>query len=222
MKKTCEWLRKICRFAMTVEEARRIMEVGPNYSPSEIKKKYRELALKLHPDKNKSPNANEQMARLNSAYLVLKDPSKAVSEQPQGSPNPWGLNEEDLWAVWNLDEDQWEEYNRRRTEQEEREYSQEQTKPYTGEVFRNPRPDSEGRYWVRIEKGDDYEIIKMRPQEVIDYFDKIDAEAGWGYDPVDKTASIEQQLRTVFFNHQHDFVMPKESNLVPRGDLLLI
>lgn len=43
---------------------------------SEIKTAYRELALKLHPDKNPSPEAHKQFLLLNEAYRILNNPDE--------------------------------------------------------------------------------------------------------------------------------------------------
>ncbi len=45
-------------------------------SPAQIQAAYRKLARKLHPDVNKSPDAEEKFKRLNEAYEVLKDQDK--------------------------------------------------------------------------------------------------------------------------------------------------
>lgn len=42
-----------------------------NISPEEIKKQYRYNALKYHPDKNKSDNANEEFIKVSEAYEFL-------------------------------------------------------------------------------------------------------------------------------------------------------
>lgn len=53
-----------------------ILGVSKNATKDEIKKAYRKKALECHPDKNKSPNAEEKFKEVNEAYEVLSDPKK--------------------------------------------------------------------------------------------------------------------------------------------------
>ncbi len=54
-----------------------ILGVPRNATQEEIKKKYRELVIKYHPDLNKNnPDAAKKMAEINEAYEVLSDPEK--------------------------------------------------------------------------------------------------------------------------------------------------
>ena len=50
-----------------------ILQVSKNASQDEIKKQFRLLAKKWHPDKKQSNNAEEKMAQINMAYEVLSD-----------------------------------------------------------------------------------------------------------------------------------------------------
>jgi len=55
----------------------KILGVSKSASPEEIKKAYRKLALKYHPDRNKgNKNAEAAFKDLNEAYAVLRDPEK--------------------------------------------------------------------------------------------------------------------------------------------------
>ncbi len=53
-----------------------ILGVPRNATQEEIKKAYRRLARKYHPDINKSPEAREKFKEINEAYQVLSDPEK--------------------------------------------------------------------------------------------------------------------------------------------------
>jgi len=54
-----------------------VLGVGRETSPADIKKSYRKLALKHHPDKNKGDKASEdKFKEISEAYAVLSDPEK--------------------------------------------------------------------------------------------------------------------------------------------------
>ena len=53
-----------------------VLGVSKTSSPDEIKKQYRKLALKFHPDRNKSAEAGEHFKEISEAYAVLSDPEK--------------------------------------------------------------------------------------------------------------------------------------------------
>ena len=53
-----------------------VIGVSKSASADEIKSQYRKLALKFHPDRNKSKDAQEHFKEISEAYAVLSDPGK--------------------------------------------------------------------------------------------------------------------------------------------------
>lgn len=63
-------------FAAVKKDYYELLEVPRTATDREIKKAFRKLAIKYHPDKNKSPDAEEQFRRVAEAYDVLSDSEK--------------------------------------------------------------------------------------------------------------------------------------------------
>ncbi|QOL49691.1 DnaJ domain-containing protein [Massilia litorea] len=53
-----------------------ILGVAPNASDEEIKKVYRSLAMRYHPDRNDAPGAEARFKAVTKAYEILSDRSK--------------------------------------------------------------------------------------------------------------------------------------------------
>ena len=65
-----------------------VLGVAKDATADDIKKQYRKLAQKYHPDRNDSNDAKEKFQELSTAYQTLKDPHKRAeydNPQPQGS-----------------------------------------------------------------------------------------------------------------------------------------
>ena len=62
-----------------------ILGVPKNATLDEIKRAYRQLVMKYHPDVNKSKEAEEKMREINEAYAVLSDPEKRKRYDMLGS-----------------------------------------------------------------------------------------------------------------------------------------
>ena len=74
-----------------------VLGVPRDATEDDIKKAFRKQARKLHPDVNKSPNAEEEFKELNEAYDVLSDPQKRSAYArfgtipgAAGGGNPYG------------------------------------------------------------------------------------------------------------------------------------
>ena len=53
-----------------------VLGVSKTSSSDEVKQQYRKLALKFHPDRNKSSEAGEHFKEISEAYAVISDPEK--------------------------------------------------------------------------------------------------------------------------------------------------
>lgn len=54
----------------------KVLGIARGASEDEIKKAYRKQALRFHPDKNKSPGAEDKFKEIAEAYDVLSDAKK--------------------------------------------------------------------------------------------------------------------------------------------------
>ncbi len=62
-----------------------VLGVSRDAAADEIKKKYRQLARKYHPDVSKEPDAEDRFKQINEAYDVLKDPEKRSAYDQLGA-----------------------------------------------------------------------------------------------------------------------------------------
>ncbi len=65
-----------------------VLGISKTASEDEIKKAYRSLAKKYHPDVSKEPNAEEKFKEVQKAYDCLSDPSKRENYDRYGTEDP--------------------------------------------------------------------------------------------------------------------------------------
>lgn len=68
-----------------------VLGVSKNATTEEIKKAYRTLAKKYHPDLNKEPDAEQKFKEVNEANEVLSDPEKRAQYDRFGHQQPGGV-----------------------------------------------------------------------------------------------------------------------------------
>ena len=82
-----------------------ILGVSKTASQDEIKKAYRELALKYHPDRNSGKDAEEKFKKINEAYAVLGNEDKRKQYDAYG-PERFNqqYSEEDIFRGFNIND----------------------------------------------------------------------------------------------------------------------
>jgi molecular chaperone DnaJ len=81
-----------------------VLGVPHDADKATIKKAYHKLAMKWHPDKNKSPEAEEKFKQIAKAYAILKDPKKRAQYDRQGMEGVAHYTPEDLFGGFDLDD----------------------------------------------------------------------------------------------------------------------
>jgi molecular chaperone DnaJ len=59
-----------------MENLYNVLGIVPNATDEEIKKVYRSLAMRFHPDRNDAPGAKARFQSITKAYEILSDPAK--------------------------------------------------------------------------------------------------------------------------------------------------
>lgn len=69
-----------------------LLGVEKGASEDEIKKSFRKMARKYHPDVNKEPTAEEKFKEISEAYEVLSDPQKRAAYDQYGHAGMGGFD----------------------------------------------------------------------------------------------------------------------------------
>lgn len=90
---------------MEFKDYYKILGVDKNASSAEIKKVYRELAKKHHPDANKGAETDKKFKDISEAYAVLSDPEKRKKYDNLGSTwnrhrETGGTDDDFDWSEW--------------------------------------------------------------------------------------------------------------------------
>jgi molecular chaperone DnaJ len=76
---------------MNLKDAYAVLEISQTATPDEVKKRYRELTKKYHPDRNKDAGAEDKIKKINEAYQVVTSGKSSDREsiRPRQGQNPF-------------------------------------------------------------------------------------------------------------------------------------
>lgn len=75
-----------------------VLGVAHDADPKTIKDRFRELAMKYHPDRNKAPEAEARFKEIAEAYAILSDPKKRADYDSRGFAGVADFSTEDLFS----------------------------------------------------------------------------------------------------------------------------
>ena len=81
-----------CKIILEKKDYYDILGVEKTADETQIKKAYRKLAIKFHPDKNKAKSAEEAFKKVNQAFCVLSDKNKRKNYDMFGSEEGPGIS----------------------------------------------------------------------------------------------------------------------------------
>ena len=81
-----------CKIILEKKNYYDILGVEKTADDNQIKKAYRKLAIKFHPDKNKAKSAEEAFKKVNQAFCVLSDKTKRKNYDMFGTEEGLGIS----------------------------------------------------------------------------------------------------------------------------------
>lgn len=81
-----------CKIIIEKKDFYDILGIEKTADEAQIKKAYRKLAIKFHPDKNKAKNAEEAFKKVNQAFSVLSDKNKRKNYDMFGTEEGLGMS----------------------------------------------------------------------------------------------------------------------------------
>jgi DnaJ homolog subfamily B member 12 len=90
---------EVCKEIIQKTNYYEILNITKDAKDEDIKKSFRELARKYHPDKSKCPSSNEAFGKMNKAYKCLSDPSKRQQYDETGTDDEKTINFENFFTV---------------------------------------------------------------------------------------------------------------------------
>ena len=79
----------------------KLLGVNKNADNREIRKAFKKLALKYHPDKNSDDNAHDKFLKITRAYEILKDEETRKKYDLFGEDGLDGSNSKPKYQSWN-------------------------------------------------------------------------------------------------------------------------
>lgn len=90
--------------ASTQRDYYEVLGVTRDADAKAIKEAFRSLAMKYHPDRNKSPDAEAKFKEIAEAYAILSDPKKRADYDSHGFAGVAGFSAEDLFSGINFED----------------------------------------------------------------------------------------------------------------------
>ena len=74
-----------CKKIINIKDYYEILGVKKNASEDEIRKSYKKLAIKFHPDKNKSKHSSDAFKKVSHSFTVLSNKEKKANYDKYGT-----------------------------------------------------------------------------------------------------------------------------------------